>query len=230
MRPRRHGLSARLIPSPHHDRFRHETPRSVVARLPRAAPDLRRADPAGARLGRGISRPLPRRLDRTNARRPRPPASHARAGTRSRTAQRVDRRQHARERARRLERRARRCRGRAAPASGWRRDADRAAALRRCGRARARGPLFRTAAHVARRRRDGADQGSLRALGAARRAPGARALVLAWRGHRRRRARADDARARRGRRDGRVVRRFRDCCCRERSTIRRRTTRSIRKA
>ena len=85
-------------------------------------------------------------------------------------------------------------------------NAGRRRTLRRRCSARARRALLRAAADVARRRRDRAHQGPLRALDPARRAPGEGARVLARRGRRRRRPCAVDARARRGRRDGRVRR------------------------
>ena len=75
------------------------------------------------------------------------------------------------------------------------------------------------------------DHGPLRAL--AFRATSARHKAHAyWRGERRRRRRAGavDARPRSRRRAGRVRREFPGCCCRARSTTRRRTTRSIPRA
>ena len=60
----------------------------------------------------------------------------------------------------------------------------------------ARRPVLRAAADVARRRGSGHDDGPLRALHSARRAPGAGARALARRGRRRRRPGAVDARPR----------------------------------
>ena len=82
-----------------HDCTCNRPPRCPFARLSRSLPLLRRAHAAGARVGRRVSRPLPRDVDRPHARGTRTVAADARPRSRPRAARRVGRRQHARERA-----------------------------------------------------------------------------------------------------------------------------------